>query len=167
MIVMISQPMNGKTNEQIREERADIIKRFKELHIDVLDTIIEETADPKTYNEYHPALFYMAKSIEFMARVDAVYFAKGWQEAKGCRLEREIAKTYNVKILDEEFLYPMPQYTIKSISSGSSILQTKEGYSITNAKNTTTGEHKSIQLNHTNDILDIQNIDVSNHVPSI
>lgn len=30
MKIMISQPMKEKTNEQIREERAELVKRFKE-----------------------------------------------------------------------------------------------------------------------------------------
>ena len=106
MRVMISQPMNGKTNDQIKKEREEVINKFKDLHIDVFDTIIEECADPDIYNDYHPALFYMAKSIDFMAQVDAIYFMNGWQNARGCRIERKIAEEYNVKILESSFLYP-------------------------------------------------------------
>lgn len=106
MIVMISQPMNGRRNDDIKKEREEIIERFKRLHIDVIDSLIEDTADPKTYNEYHPALYYLARSIELMGQVDAVYFADGWQEARGCRIERQIAEEYNIKILESSFLYP-------------------------------------------------------------
>lgn len=105
MRVMISQPMNGKTNNQIKKEREEVINKFKELHIDVLNTIIEECADPDIYNDYHPVLFYMAKSIDFMAQVDAVYFMDGWETARGCKIEREIAEAYGIKILDKSFLY--------------------------------------------------------------
>lgn len=41
MKVMISQPMKGKTNEQIREEREDLVKRLQEEGYEVLDTILE------------------------------------------------------------------------------------------------------------------------------
>lgn len=39
-----------------------------------------------------------------MGKVDAVYFTKDWQMARGCRIERQIAKEYGVKILDYDFL---------------------------------------------------------------
>lgn len=106
MRVMISQPMNGRRNDDIKKEREEIIERFKRLHIDVIDSLIEDTADPKTYNEYHPALYYLARSIELMGQVDAVYFVDGWREARGCRIERRIAEEYNVKILESSFIYP-------------------------------------------------------------
>lgn len=103
MKVMISQPMNNKSISKIKEERKNIIEKFKSLHIDVIDSIIEETADPIIYNEYHPALFYIAKSIDFMAQVDAVYFMDGWREARGCRIEHKICEEYGILILDDSF----------------------------------------------------------------
>lgn len=39
-----------------------------------------------------------------MGRVDAVYFANDWQKARGCRIERMIAREYGIKILDTDFL---------------------------------------------------------------
>lgn len=39
-----------------------------------------------------------------MGQVDAVYFTKDWASARGCKIEREIAKAYGVKILDYDFL---------------------------------------------------------------
>lgn len=106
MRVMISQPMNGRRNDDIKKEREEIIEQFKKLHIDVINSLIEDSADPKTYNEYHPALYYLARSIELMGQVDAIYFVDGWQNARGCRIERQIAEEYNIKILESSFIYP-------------------------------------------------------------
>ena len=113
MKVMISQPMAGKSNEQIRKEREEIVQKFKSLHIDILNTLIEESAEPKSYNEYHPALFYMGESIKYMGQVDAIYFMKGWEQSRGCRIERAVAQEYNVKILDHDFLDSTMSYTAK------------------------------------------------------
>ena len=41
------------------------------------------------------ALFYLAKSIDAMSKVDAVIFMKGWENARGCKIEHEIAVKYN------------------------------------------------------------------------
>lgn len=88
--VMISQPMRGKTNEQIRREREELVKRLEKDNFEVVDTIISENA-PKGCNE---AMYYLSKSIEIMSKVDIVYFMKGWEKARGCKIENKICQDY-------------------------------------------------------------------------
>lgn len=47
---MISQPMKGKTNEQIREERANLIKKLEEQGNKVVDTVFENAPAQVTDN---------------------------------------------------------------------------------------------------------------------
>lgn len=90
MKVMISQPMRGKTNEQIRKEREEVVKKLEESGLEVIDTIVSEEP-PKGTDE---AIFYLAKSIEFISKVDIVYFMKGWENARGCKIENRICQEY-------------------------------------------------------------------------
>lgn len=76
-------------------------ERFANLHIDVIDTLFTEEA-PEDYN--NKSLYYMAKSIDAMGKVDAVYFTRDWHTSRGCRIERQVAKEYGVKILEWDFL---------------------------------------------------------------
>ncbi len=94
MKIMISQPMRGKTNEQIRAERAELVKRMEEEGYEVLDTVINETP-PKDVND---AIYYLSKSIEFIGKVDAVYFMRNWQKARGCKIEHEVAVEYGKRV---------------------------------------------------------------------
>lgn len=100
MKIMISQPMRGRSEEEIKKERETIIEKFNKLHIEVIDTLFQEEVEG--YNT--PALYYLSKSILCMGKVDAVYFAKGWETARGCKIEREIAREYGIKILNTDFL---------------------------------------------------------------
>lgn len=93
--VMISQPMNGKTNEQIKEEREELVKILAEEGLQVIDTIIREDA-PKDIDE---AIYYLAKSIEFIGQVDIVVFMKGWEKARGCKIEHQVAVEYGKDII--------------------------------------------------------------------
>lgn len=93
--VMISQPMNGKTNEQIKEEREELVKILAEEGLQVIDTIIREDA-PKDIDE---AIYYLARSIEFIGQVDIVVFIKGWEKARGCRIEHQVAVEYGKEII--------------------------------------------------------------------
>lgn len=97
MKVMISQPMRGKTNKQIREERKKVIETLENKSYEVIDTIISEDA-PKDCDK---AIYYLSKSIEFIGQVDCVYFMKGWEKARGCKIEHQVAVEYSKKIMYE------------------------------------------------------------------
>lgn len=96
MKIMISQPMKGKTEEQIRTERAELVKKLTEKGHEVVDTIFAEEA-PK---DCDTALYYLSKSIELIGKVDAVLFMSGWQNARGCRIEHQIAIEYGKWVME-------------------------------------------------------------------
>lgn len=87
MKVMISQPMRGKTNEQIIEERTEIVKMLEDEGHKVINTLFD-------LSEGKTPVHYLAKSIEAIADVDAVVFMPGWQQARGCRIEYQVATEY-------------------------------------------------------------------------
>ena len=87
MKVMISQPMKGKSEEQIRKEREDLIKELEAQGHEVVDTIFD-------FGPEKNSIHYLAKSIETMANVDCVVFMQGWNQARGCRIEYQIALEY-------------------------------------------------------------------------
>lgn len=91
MKVMISQPMRGKTNEQIMTERQELVEELKKQGHEVVDTVFAK----ETPKDCDTALYYLSKSIEAMGKVDGVVFMKGWENARGCRIEYEVAVAYN------------------------------------------------------------------------
>ena len=95
MKVMISQPMNGKTEEQIKEERKELINAIESNGDEVLNTIFTEEA-PK---DCDTAIYYLAKSIEAISKVDRVVFMRGWEKARGCVIEHLVAVKYNKQII--------------------------------------------------------------------
>lgn len=98
MKVMISQPMRGKTEEQIRKERADLIIELSKQGIEVVDTIFAK----ETPKDCDTAIYYLSKSIEAIGKVDGVIFMKGWENARGCTIENEVATLYGkfIKYID-------------------------------------------------------------------
>lgn len=97
MKIMISQPMRGKTNEQIREERTELIKQLEAEGHKVIDTILTNETPIGTSQP----IYYLGKSLELMSTVDAVVFMKGWENARGCKIEYEVAKNYGKFIREE------------------------------------------------------------------
>ena len=99
--IMISQPMNNLSSEKIIEVREKAIHTLETFGYDVIDNFFTDdgfiTEDTK-----HTPVAYLAKSLEVMSKCDAVYFVKGWETARGCKIEHEIAKNYGLAIIYEE-----------------------------------------------------------------
>lgn len=89
--VFISQPMRGKTDEEIKKEREMINVWCESKNYEVIDTIFD-------FGDESP-IYYLAKSIEAMANANVVIFINGWEEARGCRIEYEVAKAYGKEIM--------------------------------------------------------------------
>ena len=100
MKVMISQPMNGRKDEDIKKEREIVINKLKKMHIDVLDTFFED----EVLGVDRADIYLLSKAIYKMCEADAVLFIGDWQNARGCRVEHLVAKSYNIKCLYEDFL---------------------------------------------------------------
>ena len=94
MKVMISQPMRNRSNKEILEERVELVKRIEEEGDIVLGTVFDEA--PKNVDE---AVWFLSKSIEFLASADKVIFMKGWEKARGCKIEHQVAVEYRKEIM--------------------------------------------------------------------
>ena len=84
--LFISQPMKGKTDEAIKEERQQAIREAEQA--------VGEPVDAK------PLLF-LGKSLELLAQADIAYFAEGWQDARGCRIEHTCAQEYDICVVEK------------------------------------------------------------------
>ena len=89
MKLMISQPMRGKTNKQIREERAELVSELQEEGNEVIDTVFENAPTDEDV-----AIYMLSQSIRYIGKVDGVVFMPGWANARGCRIEHQVAEEY-------------------------------------------------------------------------
>lgn len=95
--LFISQPMKDKTDNQIKEERMKAIKEAEALlgaSVEVIDSFFETApAEAKP-------LWFLGKSLELLSDADAAYFAKGWKEARGCKIEHDSAIAYGIRCIE-------------------------------------------------------------------
>ena len=89
--LFISQPMRGKTVEKILKEREKAVIEIERVvgeQVKVIDSFFQNAlADARP-------LWFLGESIKLLAEADIVYFASGWQDARGCRIEHECAVEY-------------------------------------------------------------------------
>ena len=103
---MLSQPMAGKSEQEIVETRNRAIATLKEAGYEIVNTLFTDEWYSKEAMEERGVvqitLCFLAKSLENMSLCHAAYFCKGWENARGCRIEHEAAKAYGLKIIYEE-----------------------------------------------------------------
>ena len=96
--LFISQPMNGRTNEEILKERQDAVNSVKEKfsgdEIEVIDSFFQDAP-----HDAKP-LWFLGKSIELLSAADIVYFCKGWENARGCKIENTCAIEYGLYVIE-------------------------------------------------------------------
>ena len=90
MKAMLSSPMRGKTSEEIEMERKQMIELLDDY--EVMDTIVEDY-------ENKTDLECFAESIKFMSQSDVLVMGYGWENARGCILEHNIALAYDLPII--------------------------------------------------------------------
>lgn len=106
MKAMLSQPMAGKSEEEIRATREKAIKALEKRNYEIVNTLFSDewySSDKmKERGVVQIPLCFLAKSLENMSLCHAVYFCKGWEQARGCRIEHDAAVAYGLTILYEE-----------------------------------------------------------------
>lgn len=100
---MISQPMAGKTDEEIVATREKAIEALKGY--EVINTLFTDEWYSKEQMEKRGVvqipLCFLAKSLENMSLCHVAYFCKGWEKARGCKIEHDAAVAYGLEIIYE------------------------------------------------------------------
>ena len=103
---MLSQPMAGKTQEEITATREKAVAALKARGFEVINTLFTDEWYSKEKMEERGVvqipLCFLAKSLENMSLCHAAYFCKGWEQARGCKIEHDAAVAYGLDIIYEE-----------------------------------------------------------------
>ena len=104
--VMISQPMADRTDAEIVDVREKTVEELEGMGYEVVNTLFtDEWYSDEAMRErgvVQIPLCYLAKSLENMSLCHAAYFCKGWENARGCRIEHDAAVAYGLEVLHED-----------------------------------------------------------------
>lgn len=101
--LFISQPMRGKSDEEIEREREKLVEIAEAVYfgrgeVEVIDSFFKGGLDVPAGAK--APLYYLSKSLELLATADVAIFAEGWREARGCRIEHECAEGYGIERIE-------------------------------------------------------------------
>ena len=95
--------MSGKTDDEIIATRDRAIAALTEKGYEIVNTLFTDEWYSRESMEARGVvqipLCFLAKSLENMANCHA--FCKGWEQARGCRIEHAAAEAYGLDIIYE------------------------------------------------------------------
>lgn len=96
MKLFISQPMADKTDQDIKAIRNKVVEMYKisspDIDIELIDSFFEGAP-----HDAKP-LWFLGKSFELLSTADQAVFVGDWENYRGCRLEHEACKAYDIPI---------------------------------------------------------------------
>lgn len=105
--LFVSQPMSGRGEEEIRAKRAEAVRFVRKMtrcDVELLDSdfpglepsaTVVQAVGSACRTKGRP-LQHLARSLALLAEADLAYFAEGWQDARGCRIEKACADEYGI-----------------------------------------------------------------------
>ena len=118
--IFISQPMTGKSEEEILATRQKEIEKIHQLfdadgvEINIIASYIDD-ATRKHFKEHvsddiNWDIFWLSQSLERLAMADMIWLCDGWEYSNGCNIELECATRYGVGIMYPEYITTWSEY---------------------------------------------------------
>lgn len=97
MKYFISQPMNGRSEEEILQKRATVAAAIKAKHPDaeIIDSYVKGIP-----NGFNP-VWMLGNAVQELSKADVAVFCAGWSCARGCVVERVICERYGIRAAEE------------------------------------------------------------------
>ena len=112
--IFISQPMTGKSEEEILATRQEAIDKIHQLfdadgdvQVNIIDSYIDD-ATRKHFEEHvsdaiNWDIYWLSQSLQKLALANTIWLCDGWEYSKGCNVELECAIQYGLDIVYPEW----------------------------------------------------------------
>ncbi len=88
--------MKSKSTEQVKQEMSKLFESIKTTlpEAELIDSVIEGADSDIAAKGDSIGIWYLGESLKMLSEADIVFFAEGYQEFRGCRLEKFVADSY-------------------------------------------------------------------------
>lgn len=112
--IFISQPMTGKSEEEIlatRQKEIEKIHQFFDadgVEINIIASYIDDATrkhfKERVSDDINWDIFWLSQSLERLAMADMIWLCEGWEYSKGCNVELECAIQYGLVVVYPEYI---------------------------------------------------------------
>ena len=107
--IFISQPMTGRSEEEIlatRQKEIEKIHQFFDadgVKINIIASYINDATRKRfeghVSDNINWDIYWLSKSLERLAMADTIWMCEGWEYSKGCNIELKCAIQYGLNIV--------------------------------------------------------------------
>ena len=111
--IFISQPMTGKSEEEILATRQKAIDKIHQLfdadgkQVNIIASYINDATrkrfEERASDNINWDIYWLSKSLERLAMADTIWLCDGWEYSKGCNIELKCAIQYGLNIVYSEW----------------------------------------------------------------
>lgn len=111
--IFISQPMTGKSEEEIlatRQKTIDEIHQLaseKDIQVRIIDSYIDDATrkhfEERLTDDINWDIYWLSQSLQKLALADTIWLCDGWEYSKGCNIELKCAMQYGLDVGNSEW----------------------------------------------------------------
>ena len=111
--IFISQPMTGKSEEEILATRQKEIEKIhqlaseKDIQVHIVDSYVDDATrkhfEERLTDDINWDIYWLSQSLQKLALADTIWLCEGWEHSKGCNVELECAISYGLDIVYPEW----------------------------------------------------------------
>ena len=112
--IFISQPMTGKSEEEILATRQKEIEKIhqlaseKDIQVHIVDSYVDDATrkhfEERLTDDINWDIYWLSQSLQKLALADTIWLCEGWEYSKGCNVELECAIQYGLGIMYPEYI---------------------------------------------------------------
>ena len=107
--VFISQPMTGKSEEEILATKQKEIEKIhqlaskKDIQVRIIDSYVDDATrkhfEERLTDDINWDIYWLSQSLQKLALADTIWLCEGWENSKGCNIEFACAIQYGLGIM--------------------------------------------------------------------
>ena len=111
--IFISQPMTGKSEEEILATRQKVIDKIHQLaskdgeQVNIIDSYIDDATrkhfEERLTDDINWDIYWLSQSLQKLALADTIWLCEGWERSKGCNIELKCAMQYGLDVGNSEW----------------------------------------------------------------
>ena len=111
--IFISQPMTGKSEEEILATRQKAIDKIHQLaskdseQVNIIDSYIDDAMRNEFQGRMGDAInwdiYWLSQSLQKLALADTIWLCDDWEHSKGCSIELKCAMQYGLDVGNSEW----------------------------------------------------------------
>lgn len=99
--LFVSQPMNGKTQDEIIEARDKAIERLSRRLNEGFEVAESYFTEDEPKDVKNSGVYWLGKSLELLSECDLTLFIGDWYDYRRCQIEHQVCENYGIEIRED------------------------------------------------------------------